>query len=207
MLKQKLILTDVDGVLIDWVAGFNEWMDKRGWIRVPDYEYHYTIEHWYNITHEHAMEIVAEYNASAAIGFLPPYLDSVEYVKKLNEEHGYRFVAITAFGHDEYAIRLRKMNLKNVFGKVFDDFIFVDLLQSKMEVLKTFEPTIWLEDKPSTAEEGKSCGHRTYLFEHGHNNHLRTTNEITRVHSWKEVYDSIVAEEQEAVQAPATIKT
>ena len=200
MSEQKLILTDVDGVLLDWVSGFNNWMDARGWQRVPDYEYHYTIENWYHISHDHAMELVATYNASAAIGFLPSYKDSHKYVKKLNEEFGFRFVAITAFGRDKYAIRLRKMNLEKVFGKVFDDFVFVDILHSKQDVLNCYEPAIWLEDKPSAAEEGKVAGHRTYLFEHGHNGHMQTTDGITRVHTWKEVYESIISEEQERLQ-------
>ena len=195
----KLILTDCDGVLFDWVTGFNTWMEGKGWNRLPESEYHYTIEKWYNITHEHAMELVATYNSSAAIGYLGPYLDSVKYVKKLNENYGYRFVVITAMGKDPYAIRLRKRNLRKVFGDVFDDVIVVDLLASKENILELYEPAIWLEDKPSTAEEGRMAGHRTYLFEHGHNGHMRTTQEITRVHTWKEVYNSIVSEQEDGV--------
>ena len=203
MSTQKLILTDADGVLFDWVTGFNKWMDGKGWNRLPESEYHYTIEKWYNISDDHAMELVAQYNASAAIGFLPAYLDSVKYIKKLNENHGYRFVVITAMGHDEYAAKLRKMNLRKVFGDVFEDVIIVDLLASKENVLKLYEPTIWIEDKPSAAEEGRMAGHRTYLFEHGHNGHMRTTQEITRVHKWEEVYNSIVSEQEGVVEIPA----
>jgi FMN phosphatase YigB (HAD superfamily) len=197
MSDQKLILTDADGVLFDWVTGFNEWMEGKGWNRLPEYEYHYTIEHWYNISKEHAMELVSQYNSSAAIGFLPPYLDSVEYVKKLHDLHGYRFVVITAMGHDQYAIKLRKRNLKDIFGDIFEDVVVVDLLQSKAEILKLYEPTYWIEDKPSAAEEGNALGHKTFLFEHGHNGHMRTNHEITRVHNWREVYKVIAAEEME----------
>jgi len=197
MSQQKLILTDADGVLFDWVTGFNAWMDGKGWNRVPDYEYHYTIDLWYNISHEHAMELVTQYNSSAAIGFLPPYLDSVEYVKKLNEEYGYKFVVITAMGQDQYAAKLRRMNLRKLFGKIFDDVIFVDLLQSKMDILKLYQPTYWIEDKPSEAESGNALGHKTFLFEHGHNGHMTTTPNITRVEKWREVYDVIAAEELE----------
>lgn len=203
MLQQKLILTDADGVLFDWVTGFNEWMEGKGWNRLPDYEYHYTIENWYNISHDHAMELVSQYNSSAAIGFLPPYLDSVEYVKKLHNIYGYKFVVITAMGHDKYAKQLRRRNLVDLFGDVFDDVFVVDLLHSKKNVLEQYQPTIWIEDKPSAAEEGKALGHRTYLFEHGHNYHMQTTPGITRVASWKEVYDSIVSENHGTVEIPS----
>jgi len=196
MIHEKLILTDADGVLFDWVTGFNTWMEGKGYNRLPNTEYHYTIENWYNISHEHAMELVEHYNSSAAIGYLGPYLDSVEYVKKLHDEHGYKFAVITAMGNDPYAIRLRKRNLTRVFGDVFVDVLVVGLLKSKLELLKLYQPTIWIEDKPSNAEEGVAAGHRTYLFEHGHNNHLKTSSGITRVHKWEEIYKSIVSEEE-----------
>jgi len=205
MNKQKLILTDCDGVLFDWVLGFNAWMEGRGWNRLPDSQYHYTIDKWYNISHDHAMELVGTYNSSAAIGFLTPYLDSVEYVKKLHNEHGYKFVVVTAMGNDDYAAKLRERNLRQVFGDVFEDVIIVDLLSSKESILARYEPTIWIEDKPSNAEEGRRAGHRTYLFEHGHNSNMSTSDEITRVHTWKEVYESIVTEEQGIELIPAVV--
>lgn len=195
MTQSKLILTDADGVLFDWVTGFNTWMEGRGWNRLPDTEYHYTIEHWYNISHDHAMELVEQYNSSAAIGFLSPYLDSVKYINRLNQVFGYRFVVITAMGFDPYAIELRKRNLRDVFGDVFEDILVVGLLKSKRKLLELYEPTIWIEDKPSAAEEGRMAGHKTYLFEHGHNGHMATSHGITRVKSWKEIYESIKSEE------------
>ena len=206
MNNQKLILTDADGVLFDWVTGFNQWMEGKGWNRLPDTEYHYTIEKWYNISKDHAMELVSTYNSSAAIGYLPPYLDSVEYVRKLHKNFGYKFVVITAMGHDKYAIKLRKRNLKKVFGDIFEEVLVVDLLASKENLLQCYEPAIWVEDKPSAAEEGRVAGHRTYLIEHGHNGHMRTTQEITRVHNWEQIYNSIVSEREEGVvEIPAIV--
>ncbi len=203
MTTQKLILTDADGVLLDWITGFNPWMESKGYTRLYGFERYYTIENWYGISREEAMELVSTYNSSAAIGYLPAYLDSVKYVKKLHDNHGYKFVVITAFGQDEYAIRLRKRNLRKLFGDVFEEILFVDLLKSKLELLKLYEPAIWIEDKPSAAEEGNSVGHKTFLFRHGHNEHMSTTHEITRVDSWKEIYTSIVSDEEGVVLIPA----
>lgn len=203
MKEQKLILTDADGVLFDWITGFNLWMESKGYTRLYGFERYYTIENWYGITREQAMEFVTTYNSSAAIGYLPAYLDSVEYVKKLHDNYGYKFVVITAFGQDQYAIKLRKRNLHRLFGDVFEEILFVDLLKSKLELLKLYEPAIWIEDKPSAAEEGRSVGHRTFLFRHGHNSHMSTTHEITRVDSWKQIYNTIVSEEEGVVTIPA----
>jgi len=203
MTKQKLILTDADGVLFDWITGFNLWMEGKGYTRLYGFERYYTIEKWYNISRGKAMNLVATYNSSAAIGCLPAYLDSVKYVKKLHDNHGYKFVVITAFGDDEYAIKLRKRNLRKVFGDVFEEILFVGLLKSKLELLKLYEPAIWIEDRPSSAEDGHSVGHKTFLFRHGHNEHMTTNHEITRVNSWKEIYNSIVSEEEGVILIPA----
>ena len=205
MERQKLILTDADGVIFDWVAGFNAWMEGKGWNRLPDSQYHYTIEKWYNISHDHAMDLVSTFNSSAAIGFLKPYLDSVKYIRKLHNEFGYNFAVITAMGHDPYAIELRRRNCEDVFGHIFQDVLVVDLLASKEEILKSYEPAIWIEDKPSNAEAGIKAGHRTYLFEHDHNGHMSTSKDITRVHTWKEVYESIVVEEKGIELIPAVV--
>ena len=42
--KQKLILTDADGVLFDWITGFNPWMERKGYTRLYGFEQYYTIE-------------------------------------------------------------------------------------------------------------------------------------------------------------------
>ncbi len=207
MATQKLILTDADGVLFDWGTGFNEWMETKDFFRLPGYERYYTIENWYNISTEHAMKLVSTYNSSAAIGYLPAYLDSVKYVKKLHDNHGYKFVVITAMGTDQYAIKLRKKNLRKLFGDVFEDVVVVGLLKSKLKILETYEPSIWIEDKPSAAEEGLAVGHRTYLFEHGHNGHMSTSHAITRVNRWKQIYDSIVSEEEEGIKLVPELQT
>ncbi len=66
-----------------------------------------------------------------------------------------------------------------------------------------YDQAIWIEDKPSAAEDGRVVGHRCYLFEHGHNGHMSTSHGITRVHKWAEIYQSIVLEEHGASFVPA----
>jgi len=42
-LSNKVILTDVDGVLLDWEYSFNAWMNKHGYEVVPGKENEYNV--------------------------------------------------------------------------------------------------------------------------------------------------------------------
>lgn len=193
----KLILTDADGVLFDWVSGFKDWAQKSLKLKLrADYNQFYTIEKWFGLTRNEADAAVNQYNSSAAMCFLPAYEESVKYIKKLNTELGYRFVVITAMGTDPYAEKARWINLHNLFGDVFDALHVTDLCQCKGEYLSQYESAIWIEDHPENAEKGLLHGHRTYLFNHSHNSKNPVSKEITRVRTWKELYESILVEEE-----------
>jgi len=194
----KLILTDADGVLFDWVTGFNHWARVVKKIElVIDPDQSYDICEWFGLSQQDGIKLVTEYNASAAMGFLPAYKDAVKYVQQLHRIHGYQFVVITAMGNDPYASRLRWNNLKDIFGPdIFVDMHITDIKGDKTEYLQAYQSTIWIEDKPANAELGHNIGHTTFLMEHKHNTHVDTSEGIHRVHNWKELYNQI-----ECVQA------
>jgi FMN phosphatase YigB (HAD superfamily) len=99
---KKIILTDVDGVLLDWEWAFSVWMQERGFTLTADNKKSYYLHHHYNdLTQVQAKALVKQFNESAAIGFLPALRDSVYYVKRLHEEHGYTFHAITSESRQE----------------------------------------------------------------------------------------------------------
>ncbi len=47
-MKQKLILTDADGVLLDWEWAFSVWMQERGYTLTADNKKSYYLHHHYN---------------------------------------------------------------------------------------------------------------------------------------------------------------
>ena len=42
-MKQKIILTDCDGVVLDWEEGFSVWMEHHGHKKVDGYQFVYNI--------------------------------------------------------------------------------------------------------------------------------------------------------------------
>ena len=88
--KQKIILTDVDGVLLDWEEGFGVWMEHHGHTMVEGGKLIYKIGDRYGISNNQGHQLIKQFNESAAIGFLPPVRDAQYYVKLLAEKHQYR---------------------------------------------------------------------------------------------------------------------
>jgi len=199
----KLILTDADGVLFDWVTGFNKWATETMGLKLrPDFQNFYTIEKWFGLTENEANEIVSEYNNTDMIAELPPWLDAVKYVNILHDEHDFKFVVITAMGDTARNRELRWKSLQRTFGDVFIDLHITDLRQCKLKFLEQYQSAIWIEDKPSNAETGLAAGHRTFLMAHSHNSDIPTKIGITRVKDWKEMYNIIIAEEQGTMEIP-----
>jgi len=193
-MKKKIILTDADGVLLDWEYAFDIYLQTHGFNKVEGGEFKYNIGKRYGIDPEQGKKLVKIFNESAAIGFLPPMRDSMFYVKKLAEEHGYRFHLISSLSKDENAQELRKMNIRKLFGEyAFEKFIFLDTGADKDEALAPYRDTgyYWVEDKIVNAEVGYAMGLKSLLLEHGHSIDYNNPN-IPKLKNWREIYEIIV---------------
>lgn len=194
-MKDKVILTDADGVLLDWEYAFNVWMEEHGFKIQEGGKLIYNIGRRYGIDEDQGKKLIKIFNESAAIGFLPALRDAQYYVKKLHEEHGFIFHCITSLSKDRNAQRLRKMNIRKLFGDTaFDKFIILGTGDDKDEALIQYANTQcwWIEDKITNAQAGLMYGLRPLLVEHGHNMDYEDVS-IPRMKNWKDIYESITA--------------
>jgi len=190
----KIILTDCDGVLLDWCKAFRNWMAQKGYEPVYNYEQYYNVHEQYNIFPAFAKTLVYEFNQSAHIAYLDPLRDSKHYVKLLHEKHGYKFHVITSMHDDKYAARLRIQNLESVFGKdVFERFTILGCGDEKHESLREYNNTghFWIEDKIENYVLGTSFGLNSIMMDHPYNN----TVAAQRAYNWKDIYEIITQEE------------
>lgn len=194
-LSDNIILTDVDGVLLNWEYAFNIWMEDHGFKKVENSAFLYNIGDRYGIDKMQGKKLIEIFNESSAIGFLPPLRDSIHYVKKLHEEHGYVFHAITSLSKDRNAKRLRQMNLEKLFGDtVFDEIVCLPTGADKDNALKPYAGSelFWIEDKIANAETGLKFGLRSILMEHGHN--MDYDGPVPVVKNWAGIYRIIVGQ-------------
>jgi len=186
----KVILTDADGVLLNWGYAFDVWMLERGYKAA--YPLEYNVGTIYDITKAESRKLVREFNESAHMGFVPPLRDAMQYVRKLHEEHGYVFHLITSMSKDENAQKLRTMNIKKLFGETaFVKFIYLDTGADKDEVLAQYKGTgyTWVEDKVENAIAGDKQGLDSIVMEHGYN---MDNQDYPLMKNWKDVYEYLV---------------
>jgi FMN phosphatase YigB (HAD superfamily) len=190
-LSGKVILVDADGVLLDWLHMFSNWMNQNGYILLAEDEYH--IDKAYNINKAKSKQLVRMFNESARIKYIPPFKDAIKYVKKLHEEHGYVFHCITSLSKDPYAQELRTENLTRLFGPtIFEKIIYLDTGADKGDALQQYAGTecYFIEDKVENAVAGHNLGLNSILMEHGYNRAVAV--DFPRVHNWKSIYGIIV---------------
>ena len=62
----KKIITDCDGVLLDWAFAFDVWMREQGYFRLPNTDHHFSQAKRYGIPENEALEKVHEFNQTGA---------------------------------------------------------------------------------------------------------------------------------------------
>lgn len=194
---KKLILTDIDGCVLDWEYAFNTWMGEHGFEEVPGSKLNYDMSVRYGIPREQVVKLIRIFNESAAIGFLPAQRDAAYYLKRLHEEFGYRFHAITSLSLDPNAQKLREMNLHKLFGPTaFERIVCLDTGADKTEALAEYKDTgcYWIEDKWGNAEAGHEAGLKSIVLEHGHNMHEYHPH-ITILKNWKAIFEYVTDQE------------
>ena len=192
--KNKTILVDCDGVLLDWEYSFHTWMCRHGYKAIKNGFDIHKVNERYGITKDEGSKLVRMFNESATIRRLPPLRDSMKYVKKLHEEHGFIFHAVTSLSNDTYSQYLRTKNLIELFGKTaFEKYTYLDTGADKDEALAEYKDSgcWWVEDKPENATVGLKNGLKAILMNHKHNEHVDIDPKITRVNNWATIYKMI----------------
>jgi FMN phosphatase YigB (HAD superfamily) len=187
---EKLIICDVDGVLLDWVKSFNKYMKNLGYKPVNKSEY--AIDKYFGIDRKESKKLVCDFNKSDEMYFLKPLRDSFKYISKF-KELGYSIDIITSQTNDRIAKMKRVMNLKEVFGEgTFRNIIIMGCGEDKDRALNLYKDSgaWWIEDKPENADAGIKYGLKSILMKHDHNeNYLHE--DIPLANNWKEIFEIV----------------
>ena len=198
--NNRIIITDVDGVLLEWEHHFTKWMlqktlfDDRGaryhpYRLLPDKQDTYWMEERFGLTKNEIRIQIREFNRSAWMGTQRPMLGSQTWVKLLAAE-GWTFIPITSQTSDKPAQELRKRRLGELFGEhVFTNYHILGTGADKDSALAEFHNTglYWVEDKPANAVAGLKYGLKPILIDHPYNKDLNHDG-IIRVNNWQDIH-------------------
>ena len=199
--SNRIILTDVDGVLLEWENHFTQWMLNRHYFAdngdkiypyklLPDKQNTYEMAERFGLTITEIRKEIREFNKSAWMGTQLPMPNSQTWVKLLHAE-GWTLIPITSQTSDIPAQLLRKKRLGELFGDhVFTNYHILDTGADKNSALSEFHGTglYWIEDKPKNALCGLEYGLKPILIDHPYNRDFSHP-DITRVNNWKDIHD------------------
>ena len=201
--SNRIILTDVDGVLLEWEHHFTKWMlqrtlfDERGaryhpHRLLPDKQNTYEMAERFGLTVTEIRKEIREFNRSAWMGTQRPMLESQTWVKLMAAE-GWTFIPITSQTSDIPAQQLRKKRLGELFGDhVFTNYHILGTGADKDGALAEFHNTglYWVEDKPKNAVAGLKYGLKPILIDHPYNQDFNHP-DIIRVSNWKDIHQIV----------------
>ena len=199
--SDRIILTDVDGVLLEWEYHFTQWMLQRNYYDdkeqrvypyklLPDKQNTYEMADRFGLSITEIRKEIREFNKSAWMGTQCPMPDSQTWVKLLAAE-GWTFIPITSQTSDVPAQELRKKRLGELFGDhIFKNYHILDTGSDKDSVLAEFHNTglYFIEDKPKNALTGLKYGVRPILIDHPYNRDFQHP-DVIRVNNWKQIHE------------------
>ena len=187
--SNRIILTDVDGVLLEWENHFTKWMISRGYKLKDNFVSEYNMQKRFEDHNLNIKTEIREFNKSAWMGTQPPMPESQTWVKLLHAE-GWTFIPISSQTSDIPAQELRKRRLEELFGEyAFYNFHILETGQDKDDVLAEFHGTglWWIEDKWTNAYAGLKYGLKPLIIDHPYNREYSHP-DITRVNNWQDIH-------------------
>lgn len=197
--QKRLVLCDVDGVLLQWGKTFGTYIKDIG--LVPDDHVirpAYKVEKILNISHDEATQLITEFHCSDHFKHLSPYQDALEYVHKLAGK-GYQFIAISAAlqggsgEKDDQIYVNRILNLEKHYPDIFEDLHLVPMRASKLKFLSLYQNAYWIEDTLKNAVEGIKVGHTSFFINRTEDYRIQTEGheDVIHVETWNDIYESI----------------
>lgn len=159
----KVILTDIDGVVLQWKPAYESYMEKIG---VDPLHMKDRIDKIDPATlgvtfTKEALEYVQMFQTDPVYGDIAPYDDAISGMTTLYNA-GWKFIGITCCGNHETVVRLRYENIEKYFPGMFLNIHTLDVHESKEECLKQYDPSYWIDDVPKHVLSGIKCGHETF---------------------------------------------
>lgn len=167
-----IILTDVDGVLLNWGAGFSRFVYEVTGVRCEEDISKYKLsKRFMDFDKRTITYLYKAFNRSFAGSNLAPWNDSIKYIHKMREK-GVQFHVITSFNPDVSDMtyyRHRIENLEKVFGVgVFDRIIDIEEKQDYINKHYAGVADFFIEDKGENII-GIDDSINTVLMQHPYN--------------------------------------
>lgn len=192
-MTKKLLITDVDFVLLDWVIGLKPFLDEKGissdhleQYRGSTY-YPSLSELFFNDNEDQNIKLMKEFNDSKWIEHLPIFQDdAIHHLEKISKKVD--VFAVTCLGDGKAQQIMRTNNLMKHYNNSIKDVICIPVRTSKAPTFARLKDKhdilFYVDDRENHLAEAKSCGIDTLLYKRNED-HAPTESSI--VNCWSEI--------------------
>lgn len=194
----KLAIIDIDNCLLDWSAGFSQWMQKEGHEITPADSYD-LMAHYPSVTcPKELKKQVLRFNSSRAFARLELMPSTLEFITDLQQE-GWELMALSCFvpPYEEISGNpispvsskvYRYDNLQLRCDGLFSKFVFRELGATKADIFidsaMAYDHVLMIDDAPKYINEGikvadKFDNFTVYIYNQPYNQEISP--EIVRV--------------------------
>ena len=194
-MKKQVIMTDCDGVLLQWLAHTPSFIEDLGYdsshLRdvmsgnkfVPFCDVFCTEDR------KEGLERLRRYNESHYMRSLPIIENgSDEVIKRLSQK--FDIVVVTSFSDKKEAYHNRLSNLELHFGDSISELICLKHEEDKTPTLKSYaknrDVVLWVDDQIKHVHHGIEAGINSFQYTHGMSCG-RNTGEVKEIDSWKKI--------------------
>jgi len=200
------IITDVDGVLLDWFNGFERWIvDVKGIKPLHDTTpSKYALTDKYPLTSKEIVDYIAEFNSSEYFSQLKPVDGSIEFLSMLLLDKTKNIVWLSSGateGKEEECFDMRAKNLKECFGVDMPGTL-LPMSAKKDECLKKYKEEfgydmVFIEDSLDHAKTAIKLGIKTILLGYSYNTTHYSSKLLYKAKNWSEIYSAVAKIEEE----------
>lgn len=201
-MNEKLIYSDVDDVMVEWLKHFHEHATELGYKTVD--ETCWNLNDRYGIPVENVDTLYLDFNASEKSLYFEG-VKNIHYAKKISDEFGYKYVLVSACGESQKGHPIYDNRIVNVSGLIGEENIHSLYCTrgsaEKRAILERDAHTgkVWIEDNINNAIMGYELGYKTFLFNRKYNLGADVPEGIQRVECWEEIYSEISTLEKSGI--------
>ena len=199
---KKTLLTDCDGVLLNWLSGIPDFLADLGMdsghlkARLEGNQFVPIEEIFMSENMEDALARMSEYQKSEYLKKLPVMEPGCELpISRLSEE--YDIVVVTSFSEDKSAHKNREDNLKLHYGDAISDLICLPFSANKTEALRELATStnakIWIDDQIKHVHHGINAGIEESYQYTWNMSCGRNTGEVRELDSWHKVEEKLLS--------------
>lgn len=182
--KEVILLSDIDGVTIDWLEGFIKYCESIGHKALHNEPKVFAMTDIFPDLEKPWVHIM-DYQHSPYYDEIKAYPEVVEVYNKLHDM-GVKIIFVTSCGTTEHIKEARNKVMEKEFNGKYEHIEYLDFGASKTEILNKYPNATYIDDQMKMSIEGAESGHDSFIKDMSYNRE-DSDERVKRLYSFKDL--------------------